>query len=232
MKYTLKIMVMLLLVTLSGVAIGTGLGVNPLWVIGILLASALVPRQLGILTVSLVDLSRPTGSNPGAGGGVKSEIILIPNSDIDWSTFPAKAADGVTVSNIPMKAGKYMKRFYMTADVIEPSMKKIKGGNKDSGGYEVSLKGFHPGWGDAIMSWIALYGYAFEGLVIIQNCADGKKYLIGEACNLVYCDDIQSAWGATVEKEKGNTFTFVSKMKTPVGIYTGAIKYDPTSASW
>ena len=125
-----------------------------------------------------------------------------------------------------------MKRFYMTDGVIEPGQKKIKGGNVDSGGWEVSLKGFHPGWGDTIMSWIALYGYSFKGLVIFRSCATGKKYLLGEPCNLVHIDDIQSKWGASVEKEAGHDITFTSKQLTPLGIYTGAIVYDPTSASW
>ena len=183
--------------------------------------------------VSLFDIARPTGSNPGAGGGVDSEIILIHSDDINWDTYPAAGADGVTIStNIPLKAGKYMHRFYMTPDVIEPYMKKIKGGNKDSGGYEVGVKGFFPGIGASVLKWIANFGYQFEGIVIIQNCADGVKYIIGEKCNHVYCDDIQSKWGSTVEKEKGNDFDFKSKQKNPIGIYTGAILYDPGSASW
>ena len=85
MKYTLKIMVMLLMVVLTGATIGTAIGVNPMWVIGTLVASAtLLPRPMGALAVSLIDLARPNLNNPGAGGGVKSEIILIPQENINW----------------------------------------------------------------------------------------------------------------------------------------------------
>ena len=87
---------------------------------------------------------------------------------------------------------------------MEPSQNKIKGSNSDSGGWEISLKGFHPGWGDAIMSRIALYGYSFRRVIIFRSCATGKKYLIGEPCNIVHVDDIQVQWGASVEKEAGH----------------------------
>jgi len=228
----MRVLTLLIMVTLVGGVIGAVLEVNPLWVMGALLLASLLPGPAGALSVSLVDLARPIGSNPGAGGGVKSEIILIPSDCINWTAFPDRVGTGEILTDIPLKTGKYMHRFYMTPDVIEPAQKKIKASNKDSGGWEVTLKGFYPGFGNAIMSWIALYGYAFEGLVIIQNCADSKRYVMGEPCNAVYIDDIQSAWGATVEKEKGHTITFGAKQKNPMGIYTGVIKYDPTSASW
>lgn len=230
MKNTLRILVMLFMVVLSGATLGIMLDVNPMIIIGALLLASFIPRPLGALTVSLVDLARPTGSNPGAGGGVKSEIILIPAENIASITY--WAVDNISVADVTMKTGKYMKRFYMTSDVIEPSQKKLKGSNVDSGGWEVSIKGFYPGFGDAILSWIANYGYAFEGLLIFQNCADGKKYILGQMCNWVHVDDIQSAWGPTVEKERGNTVTFLAKQSKPLAVYLGVIKYDPTSASW
>ena len=228
----LRILSILTMVILVSGALGAVLAVNPVWIAGAMILMSFIPGKVGVANVSLVDLARPAGSNPGAGGGLKSEILLITADSINWPAYVARAADGVTLTDIPLKAGKYMKRFYMTPDVIEPAQKKIKGGNTDSGGYEISVKGFHPGFGQAILSWIALNGYSFQGIVIIQNCADGTRYVIGEPCNLVYCDDIQSVWGATVEKEKGNTFTFTAKQKNPMAIYTGVVKYDPTSASW
>jgi hypothetical protein len=232
MKYTLKIMVMLFMVVLTGATMGIALGVNPMWIIGVLLVASFAPRPVGALTATLIDLARPNSNNPGSGGGIKSEIILIPAENINWGTTPARAVDGVTISDITLKAGKYMKRLYMSADVIEPSQKKIKGSNIDSGGWEISIKGFYPGFGQAIMSWIALHGYSFKGIIIIQNCADGTKYMIGEPCNYAYIDDVQSKWGATVEKERGQEITFTAKQPNPMAIYTGVIKYDPTSASW
>ena len=191
----------------------------------------MTPRPEGVLQIQLFDLARPSGSNPGAGGGLDSEIILIHDDDIDWPNYPT-FADGKISTTIPLKSGKYMHRFYMTQDVLEPAFKKIKGGNIDSGGYECSVKGFYPGIGEAVLKWISNFGYEFKGVVNIQNCADSTKYLIGEKCNLVHIDDIQTKWGQTVDKEKGNDFTFMSKQKNPMAIYTGAIVYDPGSASW
>ena len=227
-----RILTIVLMVIIVGGAIGAVLEINPLWVMLPMVAMSFLKAPAGALCVSLIDLARPAGSNPGSGGGLNSEILLIHSENIDWLTYPARGATGETIADIPLKAGKYMHRFYMTSDVIEPSQKKIKGSNKDSGGYEIQLKGFYPGWGNAVLSWIAQYGYAFEGIIIIQNNADGKRYVIGEPCFLTLIDDIQSAWGATVEKDKGHTITFGAKQKNPMGIYTGAIKYDPGSASW
>ena len=221
---------MLFMTLLTGATIGIAIGVNPLWVIGVLVLTAFAPRLPGIAAVSLIDLARPTGSNPGAGGGIKSEIILINEADV--SVVGARATDGVTISSITMKPGKYMHRFYLTDDVIEPGQKKIKGSNVDSGGWECSLKGFHPGFGAAVMSWIAMYGYSFKGYLIFRNCSDNTKYLIGEGCNLVHVEDIQAKWGATVEKERGQEITFTAKQSLPMAIFTGAIQYDPSSASW
>lgn len=230
---TLKILMTLTMAVLISAVMGSFLGVNPVWIMAALTLFSLAPQPGGVFKISLFDLSRPSGSNPGAGGGLDSEILLIHADDIDWDNYPARDADGVTIStDIPLKDGKYMHRFYMTPDVIEPYQKKIKGGNKDSGGYEVGVKGFFPGIDTAVLKWIANFGYQFQGIVIVQNCANSQKYIIGEPCNLVYCDDIQSVWGSTVEKEKGNNFDFKGKQKSPLGIYSGAVSYDPGSASW
>lgn len=232
MKILTTLLTLMLAVLISTV-LGSLIGVNPAWFILALGLYSLTPKPAGVLRIDLFDLARPTGSNPGAGGGLDSEIILIHSIDIDWTTYPDRETDNVTIaSDIPLKAGKYMHRFYMTPDVIEPYFKKIKGGNKDSGGYECGVKGFFPGIDLAVLKWIANFGYQFEGLVIIQNCANSQKYIIGEPCNLVYCDNIESVWGSTVEKEKGNNFDFKAKQKNPLGIYSGAIYYDPGSASW
>jgi len=216
---------------LISAVMGSILGVSPLWIGGALALFSLAPRPQGVLQISLFDLGRPTGSNPGAGGGIDSEIILIHNSDIDWPNYPT-SVNGIISDDIPLKAGKFMHRFYLTDDVIEPMMKKIKGGNRDSGGYEVGIKGFHPAMEEAILKWISNFGYEFSGIMIFQNCASSKKYLVGEKCNLVHVDDIQSKWGSSVDKEKGSDFTFLAKQSSPWSIYTGAIKYDPGSASW
>ena len=131
-----------------------------------------------------------------------------------------------------MKTGKFMHRFYMTQGTIKPSEKILKGSNQDCGGWQVSLEGFYPGIEKAVQAWKAQFGISFKGLIIVQNCSEGKKYLIGEACNLAHIDNIDTTWGEEVDKEKGSKFTFISKQGNPMAIYEGAIVYDPSSASW
>ena len=50
------------------------------------------------MSISLFDLAKPTVRNAGGGGGIKSEIILIQEADIDWDTFPQRDTDGVTMA--------------------------------------------------------------------------------------------------------------------------------------
>jgi hypothetical protein len=97
------------------------------------------------MTIALFDLAKPAVRNAGGGGGIKSEIILIQEADIDWTTFPERDADGVTIADdIQLKTGKFMHSLYMTQGTIKPSQKKLKGSNQDCGGYEIGLEGFDP----------------------------------------------------------------------------------------
>ncbi len=216
----------------SILSFATGLPLLP--IAGVLAAAGwYVKIPSGSMAVALFDLARPTGNNVGAGGGLDTEIILLNAADVDMSNFPARSADGITISSdIPMKDGKYMHRFYMTQGTIKPTQKKLKGANKDSGGYEIGVEGFYPGLELAVQKWIANFGFAFEGFVIIQNCAGSVKYLLGEPCNLISVDDLESMWGEEVDKEKGTKFIFKGKQSQPMSIYSGAVTYDPGSSSW
>ena len=61
------------------------------------------------MTIALFDLAKPTVRTAGGGGGIKSEIILIQEADIDWDTFPPRDTEGVTIAaDIAMKTGKFM----------------------------------------------------------------------------------------------------------------------------
>jgi len=227
--------IMMIMLTASVFSYATG--VNPFVIGGALLFfSVIVPRKEGVLNFSvLFDLARPTGDTVGSGGGIKSEIILLHDSDIDWALFPVRGTGqtlSVITGDIKMKTGKFMHRFYMTQGTIKPSMKILKGANQDSGGYQVSLEGNYPGIEKAVLSWIAQFGVSFKGLIIIQNCSEGKKYLIGEACNLAHIENIDTTWGEEVDKEKGNKITFTAKQSYPMALYEGTIAYDPGSESW
>jgi hypothetical protein len=229
-----RILSVMLIAMLAGAGIAAATGWDPsLCIGGLALASLVFHGPANIMAISLIDLARPTGDNVGGGGGISSDIILIHNDDINWNSFPARAADGVTISsNIPMQAGKYFHRFYMTQKTIKPNQKKVKGSNDDCGGYEISIAGFYPGIEKAIQAWIAAHGISFKGLVIVQNCASSKRYLIGEPCNLVIIDAIDTVWGEDVSKDKGSTVTFKSIQSVPMAFYEGAMLFDPSSASW
>jgi hypothetical protein len=230
----LKILSIMTMAVLAGTALGAATNINPLpFIGGLFILSLIIPRPGGVLSVSLLDLVRPTGDNPGGGGGIDSEIILINADDIDMANFPARSTLGGKITgNIPMKAGKYMHRFYATDKTIKPSQKKLKGSNVDCGGYEVGVETFHPGLEEAILNWIDSFGFSFRGFVILQNCTGSKKYLLGEPCNLINVDDLESMWGSAVNEDKGTKVIFKGQQSRPIALYEGGIYYDPGSASW
>lgn len=230
----LKIFNVLLLALLAGagLSIAAGLPAAPI-IGGLTLLSFAIKGEKGALNTTLFDLAKPSGDNVGAGGGISSEIILIQSSDIDWSEWPDYGTDGVTITDdIPLKADKYMHRFYMTQGTIKPSEKRLKGANKDCGGYEIGLEGFYPGIGKAVQKWKAQFGISFEGIILIKNCAADTVYLIGEPCNLAHIDSFETSWGEDISKEKGSKFTFVAQQSRPLCFYEGFISYNPSSASW
>lgn len=233
----LRTLFTLVMILLTASVFAYALNVPPLPIaFGLALFSAVVQRRQGVLNFSvLFDLAKPAGETVGSGGGIKSEIILIHETDVDFSQFPVRgtASDLSTIAgDIVLKNGKFMHRFYMTQGTIKPSEKKLKGSNQDCGGWEITLEGFYPGIEKAVQNWKAQFGISFKGLIIIQNCASAKRYLIGEPCNLVHIEDIDTTWGEEVDKEKGSKFTFKCKQSMPMGIYEGAIAFDPLSESW
>jgi hypothetical protein len=230
----LRILTTIFLALLAGIGFSAATGAPLAWTFGgLLLFSFIIPKQDGVLNVSLFDLAAPSTGNAGAGGGIDSEIILIPDENIDWPNFPSRTVNGSTIgTTIPLKAGKYMHRFYATQGTIKPTQKKVNGANKDCGGFEVGVECFHPGLNAEIIGWLDSFSFPFKGLIIIQNCADSKKYLFGEACNLMYLKDTDTQWGEEVDKEKGNKLVFSGKQSRPFAIYTGSLTYDPGSTSW
>jgi hypothetical protein len=234
MKSLFKLFNILLLAILAGAGLAIASGCPPAPIIGgLTILSFIIPKKMGVLNTVLFDLARPDGDAVGGGGGIKSEIILIQGCDIDWDNWPAMESDGITLkSDIPLKASKYMHRFYMTQGTIKPTEKKLKAANKDCGGFEIGLAGFFPGIGKAVQKWKSQFGIAFEGIVLIQNCASNVVFLIGEPCNLAHIDTLDTAWGEDISKEKGTTFTFLSQQSKPLCFYEGTITYNPASASW
>ncbi|MCX6279229.1 MAG: hypothetical protein NT004_14200 [Bacteroidetes bacterium] len=130
--------------------------------------------------------------------------------------------------DIAMNTGKFMHSFYMTQGRIKQSQKKLKGSNLDCGGYEIGLEGFYPGIKKAVQKWIQNFGIDFKGIVIIQNCASNKRYLIGELCNLLRTETIETTWGEEIDKDKGHKSGFLRKQGSLMAFYEGLLVMDPT----
>lgn len=177
----------------------------------------------------LFNVPKPEGQNPGAGGGIKTEIYICLEDDVD--TFPTRGSDLITISSdILMKAGKYWHLLYGTDKTIEPSEKKLPGPNEDSGGWELTLKLFHPGIYAKIQEFKAKH--AFERFyIIIRNCQTNTMFLIGEPCNPVSMNAVETKWGKTMAEGKGNDFTFISQQSLPMAIYSGTVTLDESSDS-
>ena len=175
--------------------------------------------------MDLLDVKKPNVANPGAGGGINTEIILIQASDV--ATFPALDADGVTYKTpIVMKAGKYARVFYMTQETIAPSEKKAKGENSDGGNWQVSVEGNFPGLGKAIQKFKKDFGFNFEGYVIIRHVTENVNYILGEPGYYVKVDDVDAKWNA---KGKGTKFQFQADQANPICFYDAAIPFQTTS---
>ncbi|MCX6252532.1 MAG: hypothetical protein NTX61_17495 [Bacteroidetes bacterium] len=138
--------------------------------------------------ISLFDLAKPVEKNPATGGGINSQIILVQESDINWGQFPAcDVVYGVTITqNIPLKAGKYFHRLYLTQGTIKPAQKKLKGSNQDCGGYH------------EVFSWRSP-----------STRKDSLRKLDGKFVFVI--ESIDSTWGEEVDKEKGSKIIFTCK---------------------
>jgi hypothetical protein len=70
------------------------------------------------------------------------------------------------------------------------------------------------------------FGIDFKDIVIILNCALTKRYLIGEPCNLVHIETIETIWGEEVDKDKGHKFSFLCKQGSSIAFYEGSLIMD------
>ena len=169
----------------------------------------------------LFDIKRPDENLPGNGGGFSYEIILVKEEDV--ATFPSRAADLVTVSsNIQLKTGKYSKVFYFTQETISLKQKKLPGDNTDSGAWECSLEGSHPGISTLILKFNAMFGFSFRGYVFVKDLIKNITYFIGEPGNPVTIADSDFNWN---NKSKGSKFQFKSEQSSVIGIYSGVYPF-------
>lgn len=193
---------------------------------GLVFATSFIPMPSGVslATFALTDLEKPAGAMPGTGGGIRSIIYAALEDDIDLTNFPSRGSDMITISsNLPLKPNKYLHRIYATEKTIEPIEKKLKGPNRDSGGYEISLKFFHPTVLAAIQEFKAKHSND-NFFIIIKVYQNGAftNYLIGEPYNTAWLDDYETKFGKDQTEAKGTDFTFLCYQSLPIAIYTGA----------
>jgi hypothetical protein len=168
-----------------------------------------------------MDIDKPTGDNPGAGGGLGTIVFAILLDNI--TGFPARGADLVTMTtDFALATGTYIHQIYATHQTIEPKETKLNGENKDCGGVEISLSFFHPGLAVAIQEFKAKH-MSSDFILLIKNANTGTVYVIGEPSNPAYMEGWDATWGKGIADGKGTTFTFKSQQSLPMGIYTGAI---------
>lgn len=232
---SVKFATKILFITVMGMIFGTFMGVNAAYPMAALFVLSFAPMPSGVLPMAydMFDIDKPAGSWPGAGGGIKSVVYAALEDDLVIASWPSRAADQATISSdIVLKAGKYLHQIYATEDTIEPNEKKLKGPNRDSGGFEVTLKFFHPGVEAAIQEFKAKHANS-NFILLIKNCGENKVYLIGEPCNTAWLEDFETKWGKDVDEGKGTDFTFMCKQPKPVAIYSGALDtlLEPDSGS-
>jgi len=86
---------------------------------------------------------------------------------------------------------------------------------------------FYPGIDKALQKQIRNFWIGFKGIVIIQNVASNKRYLIGESCNLAHIETIETTCGEETDKDKGHKFGFLCKQGSPMAFYEGVLLMDP-----
>lgn len=169
----------------------------------------------------LIDIAKPAGASPGAGGGLNNEVIVMLEDDV--LSLPVRDEDMVTMTgDITMKPGKTMHSIYGTPKTLEPILKKLKGDNIDITAFEVGLKFFHPDLATAILSFMAKHSGS-KFFLILRNCASARMYFLGEMCNPVMADEFESVWGKNLVDGKGTNFTFLGQQTLPYAVYTGLL---------
>jgi len=169
------------------------------------------------MSYELVDVTKPAGDNPGAGGGLKTVVYIAALSDI--LTFPARDVDLASITTpFVFASTKSLHTLYATDKTIEPKETKLAGENKDCGGVEITLSFFHPGLSPEIQSFKAQQMNG-DFILIIRDFVNDTSYVIGEEGNPAWLENWEAAWGKTIAEGKGSTFTFKAQQSLPMAVY-------------
>lgn len=176
----------------------------------------------------LTNLAKPSGATPANGGGIKNELILIHERDVQ--SFPERDEDLVSITeNIVLVPGKFARTLYVTNKTVVPKQEKLAGENADCGGYKIGMEVFYPGMEKEILEWLAKHATDFAGYVLFRNASNRKVYLIGAPYYPASITTAVSEWGATAENKKGTVISIESIQNLPLAIYEGEIPLEPES---
>lgn len=176
--------------------------------------------------MSVTDLLRPIGRNPGNGGGFGTEYYFAPQSYL--TTQPIRDVTDVSkvTANLAFATGKRLIKLYATQASLEPSCKKAKGENDDNFGYECSIKGSRPGVDDDALKFITeLDGE--KGYIIIKRVSSTgvvTMFLMGTEQNPIRLDDFELKFGASITNATTTTPTFSCTQELPMATYTGELQ--------
>ncbi len=175
------------------------------------------------MTYTLVNITKPAGGNPGAKGGINSEIIIIDKNDV--LTYPERDANNTTIAtDLALKAGKKMHILEATASTID--FKHELTGEDDARSWDISLELSRPGqetaWEEFLNNNINTDFY-----IINRMCATNDKKLAGTPCAPMKLDQASSGF-----KEGNKTMLVFKAINCPfrAAIYTGALDIEGDSA--
>jgi len=166
-------------------------------------------------------LNRPTGSNPGSGGGLGTSIFLVPKSYLVSQPKRDVTSPNKIIADLAFDATNAAIEIYCTKETIEPTFSKLAGENADCGGVENSIKISHPSISADVLQFIAENGFGEEGYVFVKNERTGVIYIIGEDGFTADMSDFAGKIGKTIADSTSVEITFTAKQPLPFAIFEG-----------
>jgi len=184
------------------------------------------------MTYVTVNLAKPAGASPGAGGNIQSELVMIDIDQVNKTAgifdWPARDAGGIKMvaGDIVMKPGQKQITVYGTHGTHSLATKS--NGDPDAKTMIHTVKFTHPGSELEVLEF--RNNWLNKNVAIgVYRCNDpSNKKLYGTPCA-----PLQLQLNAEENKDKNtNEFTFESLNGGPdVAIYTGNFDFEDGSSS-
>jgi hypothetical protein len=163
--------------------------------------------------------------------GLIGPIYWVPSEDVDLTTPPTLAADGVTVSgDIALAANKKFFTIYQTRGTAKLDNNMV--GERDGKSFENMVEFKYPGDTASLISF--MNQAKNTPMVVIVRDAQGQHRLLG--LSLVggaiskdleaYFESVAGTTGAAASDAKGHTIGVKAEANHPALIYTGTIDLD------